>query len=93
MASGPVRQKCPECFLRHINKWTALPPENGRHGQAPNEDISARAQGAWQTGLSTPRETKHKTKKGSDKAVNMRQVDVLGMQAVKIIGGIEVDAR
>jgi hypothetical protein len=36
---------------------------------------------------------KHKTKKGSDKAVNMRQVNVLGMWAVKIIGGIEVDAR
>jgi hypothetical protein len=30
-------------------------------------------------------------KKGLNKAINMRRVNVLGMRAVKIVGGIEVD--
>jgi hypothetical protein len=45
----------------------------------------------WQTGLFTPQETKYKTKRGLDKAVNTRWVNVLGMRAVKIVGRIEVD--
>ena len=61
-------------------------------GKLPTKTL-AQAQGAWQTGLFTPQKTKHKTKKGLDKAVNMRQVNVLDMRAVKIIGRIEVDAH